>query len=183
MDHYSLLFCRYLDISEKVGIKLKVVDPAKYFETKNVVIKNQSLLALSKTTNPRPDTQVSVFIEDDEQSETISNDEITGFEPEIHQPELNSKRSRRRSVKVFKDLRYWCFHECHKKMAVEEFDQLAFNNLPSSFLWLLRECASMLRATPKELYFELMFVEIMLSRLYPENFRQRVTMKVDESEW
>lgn len=114
----------------------------------------------------------------------LNNEKIISSQPEIYKPEFDLERgSRSSSIKIFRSLRYWCIHEFYKKITVEEFDQLAINNFPSSFLWLLRECASMLRASPKELYFELIFVEIMLSRLYPEKFVKKSAMRIDKSQW
>lgn len=79
---------------------------------------------------------------------------------------------------------YWMFHEFHKKITVKEFESLANENLPKSFLWLLDECAARLRADRKTLYWELIFVESMLCMSNAdESYDKALPMKISKREW
>lgn len=180
---YSLtLVYRYSDISDDVGIKIKIINAPRYFDRQIYETKNTPLL-LIKSANPRHDIPVSVLIEEDAPEMISNNEKIISSQSTISISELDLGAECVSSIKIFDSQRYWCFHECHKNTSNDEFEQMALSNFPRSFLWLLKECASMLRASAKELYLELIFVEIMLSRLYPEKIKMKDAILVQINEW
>lgn len=80
--------------------------------------------------------------------------------------------------------RYWMFHECGRRVTYETFNSLAEENFSYSFLWLLRECACMLRVERRDLYFELMIVETALCCLFDdESYAQKAPIALFANEW
>jgi hypothetical protein len=56
---------------------------------------------------------------------------------------------------------YWLIEVTTKKHSIEEFEREVVAEFPSSFRWLITECARMLLMTVQELYYELLNVEAM----------------------
>lgn len=56
---------------------------------------------------------------------------------------------------------YWLNEVNTKKQSFEEFEREVIVDFPSSFRWLITECARMLQMTVQDLYYELLDVEAM----------------------
>lgn len=151
---------------------------------------------LSRTTIPSPYVPTSVQIEEDEEKFQVNRKNSTvkckTFYPEVNVFNTKSNRfvSKKKNCskdgfKIFKPYsRYWFFHEFHRRISVEEFNSLIEENLSKSFLWLLKQCAVMLRVDLKELYLELVQVESVLCKEYfNENYSKQIPLKVYPNEW
>lgn len=78
---------------------------------------------------------------------------------------------------------YWLNEVNTKKQSFEEFEREVLVEFPSSFRWLITECARMLQMTVQELYYELLDVEAMHCYLLrpqveslSEDFKKNVEM-------
>lgn len=78
---------------------------------------------------------------------------------------------------------YWLNEVNTKQQTFEEFEREVIVQFPSSFRWLITECARMLQMTVQELYYELMNVEAMHCYLLrpqaeslSEDFKKNVEM-------
>jgi hypothetical protein len=76
----------------------------------------------------------------------------------------NSKESyptNKKYVMYLPYVEYWLIELSTKKKSSEDFEREVLAEFPSSFRWLITECARMLQMTVQELYCELMDVEAM----------------------
>ena len=55
---------------------------------------------------------------------------------------------------------YWMFHVNARKMSYEEFENTVMKNITFSFQWLLRECARTVRMGLRDLYAEMVDIEL-----------------------
>ncbi|KAJ9586423.1 hypothetical protein L9F63_019938, partial [Diploptera punctata] len=59
---------------------------------------------------------------------------------------------------------YWIFDAAAKRMSSEDFESNVMMQFPTSFQWLLKECARILYMTVQELYSEVLKIELMLQK-------------------
>lgn len=99
---------------------------------------------------------------------------------------VNSEPSSVREVfKIYNPSKeYWFFHECHRGISNEHFNELAETNFSDSFFWLLKELAYMVKSDLKDLYLELMIIESVLYSLLAESeYSSRCSVNLYANEW
>lgn len=64
---------------------------------------------------------------------------------------------------------YWFLHgEFYKTVrpgSFENFDYISHQMFPNSFLWLLKECSRTINVNPRDLYYEVVNTELLLSKV------------------
>lgn len=123
--------------------------------------------AVARSTNIAWNRFVPVFVHSEEPPlERITEDELNQFRGSIYENNSESAgQYQNDDLKIYKASSYWYFHQC-SVLSIQDFEALAKKSFPRSFLWLLCECATMLRSDVKELYSELILVENVIHRLY-----------------
>lgn len=91
---------------------------------------------------------------------------LSRFDASIYQNDTESaSQSEKNDLKIHEASPYWLF--LHKRTFwASEFLDLAQMKFPRSFVWLLCECATILRSDAKILYLELLVVERQMRSLY-----------------
>lgn len=89
--------------------------------------------------------------EDADIEESTIPDDVSGILPSLNETKCSLPLYETRQT-------YWI---CHKKFeSNDDFNFFAADVFPSPFLWLLKECASVIGVTIRDLYEEVMFLEI-----------------------
>lgn len=186
-------FDRARSIARRLEMEIEQIDGlADSVETVTYQLPVSDLPTISKSTTIPAYVDVSVRIDDDQykyggvgrpklprckkfQPAYTLSDSASSGEKKVHSMPLRMFNP---------SSQYWFFHEGGRYMSCEQFNAMSEEVLSNSFLWLLRECASVLRVDKKDLYLELVHVESVLCCLYDDDsYAEKAPIALYPNEW